>query len=142
MRLQELLEQRFSPRQEDDLAADGKLSPLSVGHKKTIDIIGLANIIGRNFVVLGHNAQSIKHKLRQVGLYRPNLEEYLTQVARHNGPDYCVKNTLLDWLQNYEPETFAELQIQQLPEDPVTHKPTEFGKTQSPNEDGRYSPIK
>jgi hypothetical protein len=142
MRLQELLEQKFSPRKEDELAADGKLSPMSVGHKKTIDIIGLANIVGRNFVVLGPNADLIKHKLRQVGLYRPNLEDYLTSLAEQSGPDHCVKNALLNWIKNYEPETFAELQIRQLPEDPVTHKPTEFGKSQYHNEDGRYSPIK
>jgi hypothetical protein len=142
MRLQELLEQKFSPRKEDELAADGKLSPLSVGHKKTIDIIGLANIIGRNFVVLGPNADPIKHKLRQVGLYRPNLEDYLTAMAKQSGPNHCVKNALLDWIENYEPETFAELQIRQLPEDPVTHKPTEFSRTAPGNDDGRYSPIK
>ena len=141
MRLQELLEQQFSLRKEEDLAADGKLSPMSVGHKKTIDIIGLAHLLGRNFITLGDGAKPIKHSLRRVGMYRPELEDYLTALAKRQGENYCVKNDILTWLQHHEPETYTELQIRQLPEDPVTHKPTEYGKTIPSNDDGRFSPI-
>ena len=137
MRLRELLETRDSL----DQTREGNLSPLSDGHKKTIDIIGLASILGRNFLRLGENGNNAKKRMRQVGMYRPELEVMLTELGKRKGPEGCCKNEILTWIESHEPETNTELQIRPLDKDPCTGKPSEYGTKIQPNDDGRLSAI-
>lgn len=138
MRLQELLESNHYNYEDE---TDGHLSPLSDGHKKTIDIIGLASVLGRNFLTLGKHAHIAKHKLRQVGMYRSNLEEMLNSLVRQKGPDGSCKNEILDWIESHEPETYTELQIKQLTTDPKTKQPRSQGRLSRVDTTGRLSPI-
>jgi len=138
MRLYELLE---SKETDSDQTLEGSRSPLSHGHKKLIDIIGLGSLLGRNFLRCGPNGDNAKKSLRQVGMYRPKLEIALTSLGKTAGANKCCKNEILDWIEINEPETFAELQIRQLDKDPGTGEPTERSRQVHDNDDGRLSPI-
>lgn len=137
MRLSEL----FERAEERDSSIEGNLSPLSTGHKKTIDIIGLGSLLGRNFLELGPHAHTAKRELRRVGMYRPELETELNRLVRRKGPEGSCKNEILDWIETNEPETYTELQIRQLNIDPKTRKPRSQGRISRYNFDGRLSPI-
>lgn len=138
MRLYELLESR---KTDTDQTLEGDLSPLSQGHKKLIDIIGLGSLLGRNFLRCGPNGDNAKKRLRQVGMYRPELEIALTALGKEAGANKCCKNEILDWIEINEPETYAELRIGQLSNDPCTGKPTARSRQVYDNTDGRLSPI-
>lgn len=137
MKLHELFESE--PKTPDE--EEGFLSPLSTGHKKTIDIIGLGSILGRNYLTLGPHAHTAKRKLRQVGMYRPELESALNNLVRKKGPDGSCKNEILDWIETHEPETYTELKIKPLDRDPKTGKPRQEGRVSRDDTTGRLSPI-
>jgi hypothetical protein len=138
MRLYELIESK----EVDDKTREGNLSPFSSGHKKTIDIIGLASLLGRNLLRLGQNGDNAKKCLRQVGMYRPELETALTRLGKDKGPDGCCKNEILNWIEYHEPETNTELQVKQLDRDPCSGEPNKYKrKTVGDNDEGRLSPI-
>jgi len=137
MRLYELLE---SKETDSDQTLEGNRSPLSHGHKKLIDIIGLGSLLGRNFLRCGPDGNNAKKQLRQVGMYRPKLEMALTALGKEAGADKCCKNEILDWIEINEPESFTELQIRQLDRDPCSGEPTAKSRQQD-NDDGRLSPI-
>lgn len=138
MRLQELLESKETAV---DHTLEGNRSPLSHGHKKLIDIIGLSSLLGRNFLRCGPDGNTAKKRLRQVGLYRPALELALTSLGKTAGADKCCKNEILDWIENNEPETYSELHIRQLDQDPCTGVRTNRSQRYDYNDSGRLSPI-
>jgi len=91
--------------------------------------------------MLGPHAHTAKRKLRQVGMYRPELETALNSLVRKKGPDGSCKNEILDWIETHEPETYTELQIKQLDRDPKTGKPRQEGRVSRDDTTGRLSPL-